>query len=105
VSRQVRLEPEAEEELVAAAAHYDRQVSGLGQEFVAATSAAIRRLRSWPNSGSPLESVDPALSVRRVPVPRFPYQLVYVRFGDDVHVVAVAHDSRRPGYWTERIRQ
>lgn len=105
MSRQVRLEPEAEEELVSAAAHYDRQVRGLGQEFVAATSAAIRRLRSWPNSGSPVDDVDPALSVRRVPVPRFPYQLVYVRSGEDVHVIAVAHDSRRPGYWTERIHE
>ena len=103
MSRQVRLEPEAEEELVAAAAHDERLVRGLGPEFVAATSAAIRRLRSWPKSGSPVDSVDPPLGVRRVPVPRFPYQLVDVRSGGDVHVIEVAHDARRPGYWTDRI--
>jgi len=33
----------------------------------------------------------------------FPYQIVYVRVGDDVHVIAVAYDGRRPGYWSDRI--
>jgi toxin ParE1/3/4 len=78
-------------------------VRGLGHEFVAAIRSAVGRLRSWPNTGSPVDTVDRALNIRRVPVPRFPYQLVYVRSGDDVHVIAVAHDARRPGYWTDRI--
>lgn len=103
MSRQVRFEPEAEQELVDGALHYDEQVPGLGSEFVTAVSTAIRRLRNWPNAGTPVDAVDPALNVRRVPVPRFPYQLVSVRSEDAVHVIAVAHDARRPGYWTDRI--
>jgi len=103
VSRHVRFEPEAEQELVDAARHYDEQVRGLGSEFVTAVSAAIRRLRNWPNAGTPVDALDPALNGRRVLVPRFPYQLVYVRFDDAVHVIAVAHVARRPGYWTDRI--
>jgi len=35
VSRRVRLEPEAEAELYAAAARYEREVRGLGKDFVA----------------------------------------------------------------------
>ncbi len=103
MSRRVRLEPEAEEELHAAAAHYDGQVSGLGRDFIAAASAAARRLRSWPHSGPFVDGVDQTLQVRRVPIPRFPYQLIYVQSGSDVHVIAVAHDARRPGYWSARI--
>lgn len=103
MSRRVRLEPEAEEELRTAAAHYDGQVSGLGRDFIAAASTAARRLRSWPHSGSFVDGVDPTLEVRRLSVPRFPYRLVYVQSGDDVHVIAVAHDARRPGYWSARI--
>lgn len=103
MSRRVRLEPEAEAELYAAAAHYDRQVRGLGKDFVSATRSVRRRLGRWPNGGSFVDGVDSALGVRRVPVPRFPYQIVYVRVGDDVHVIAVAYDGREPAYWSDRV--
>jgi hypothetical protein len=32
----------------------------------------------------------------------FPYSLVYRIQGDEIRIVAVAHHSRRPGYWVER---
>ena len=99
----VRLEPEAEAELSAAAAYYERQVRGLGRDFVAATRTVRQRLRRWPDSGSLVDGVDPVLGVRRLPVPRFPYQVVYVRTGDDVHVIAIAHDGHEPGYWSSRV--
>lgn len=103
MSRRVRLEPEAEAELYAAATRYEREVRGLGKDFIAATRAVRERLRRWPNSGSLADNVAPTLGVRRFPVARFPYQIVYVRVGDDVHVIAVAYDGREPGYWSDRI--
>lgn len=33
---------------------------------------------------------------------RFPYQIIYRVEKDAVTVVAVAHASRSPGYWTDR---
>jgi toxin ParE1/3/4 len=33
---------------------------------------------------------------------RFPYWLVYMVSEDEIRVLAVAHHSRRPGYWKER---
>lgn len=105
MSRRLRLEPEAEEELYTAAAHYDRQVRGLGKDFVGAARAAGQRLRRWPNSGSLVDDLDPALGVRRFPVQRFPYHVVYVQIGDDVHVIAVAYDGREPGYWSNRLQR
>lgn len=103
MSHRVRLEPEAEAELSAAAAYYERQVRGLGRAFIAATRAVRQRLRCCPDSGSLVDGVDTDLGVRRLPVPRFPYQVVYLRAGDDVHVIAVAHDRREPGYWGTRV--
>jgi hypothetical protein len=35
-------------------------------------------------------------------VHRFPFSLVYRLFSGDVHIVAVAHSSRRPNYWKDR---
>ena len=33
---------------------------------------------------------------------RFPYKIVYRLRTDDIVIVAVAHDSREPGYWHDR---
>lgn len=103
--RRVRLEPEAEDEIVEAALHYDQKGAGLGDEFVAAARAAQRRIQRWPNVGSFVDSVDRSLQVRRIPMARFPYQVVYVRAGDEVHIIAVAYDGREPGYWIDRLRR
>ena len=39
---------------------------------------------------------------RRAPVSRYPYHLAYLVADDEIHVLPVAHDHRRPTYWTGR---
>jgi plasmid stabilization system protein ParE len=43
-------------------------------------------------------------ATRRYVFPTFPFSLVYFTDEDVVVVVAVAGDSRRPGYWRKRLR-
>jgi len=41
---------------------------------------------------------------RRFLLRKFPFILIYrERAGGDIQIVAVAHTSRKPGYWKERI--
>jgi plasmid stabilization system protein ParE len=41
--------------------------------------------------------------LRRFVLPRFPYSLIYRHLGaDEVRILAVAHQKRRPRYWTGR---
>ena len=42
---------------------------------------------------------------RRYVFPTFPYSLVYFIENQVLHVVAVAHEKRRPGYWRERLHR
>jgi toxin ParE1/3/4 len=42
---------------------------------------------------------------RRYVFPTYPYSLVYFVEDDVIHVVAVAHDKKRPGYWRKRLRE
>ena len=39
---------------------------------------------------------------RKLNTDRFPYQIVYLIEGETIIVVAVMHQSRKPGYWKER---
>jgi hypothetical protein len=40
---------------------------------------------------------------RRVLLRRFPFSVVYAADSDVALVIAVAHHSRRPGYWCKRL--
>jgi toxin ParE1/3/4 len=40
---------------------------------------------------------------RRYVFPSYPYSLIYFVEAETIHVVAVAHQSRRPGYWRKRL--
>jgi plasmid stabilization system protein ParE len=68
-------------------------------EIDAVSSALARAPRSFPRLlGLPID-----LEVRRAFLRRFPYALVYYEMAGEVRVLAVAHTSRRPGYWLDRV--
>ena len=93
-----RLISEARDELVAGVSFYDSEYPGLGQEFAIEVRRLCRLIAEAPAAGF---EVRPA--VRRRIVRRFPYSILYTLEGDEVVVLAVAHQSRRPGYWTRRV--
>ncbi len=90
--------PEAEMELIEAAAHYELQVPGLGERFEAEVRRATDILLEHPDIGSP---ADPHL--RRFILNRFPVTLYYSATSDVLRIEVVAHQSRRPGYWRSRV--
>jgi toxin ParE1/3/4 len=68
--------------------------SGAGRAFRRRGRGRIARALSFPLSGSPSE-----LNLRRVMVRNFPFSVVYRPEAEGILVFAVAHHSRRPGYW------
>lgn len=98
-----RTEPEASAELGEAALWYERQRQGLGGEFLEAIDVALEFIARFPRAGTPVPDVPPGLPVRRVPVKRFPFHVVYLVLADVTRVLAFAHDRRLPGYWHSRI--
>jgi len=47
--------------------------------------------------------VIPKRNVRKFLLARFPYSVYYLSRDDEVLILAVAHGSRRPGYWRHRL--
>ncbi len=41
--------------------------------------------------------------VRKYILKRFPYLIFYIDYPEYIRVFAIAHTSRRPGYWKSRI--
>lgn len=98
MSTKYRLTSEATNELTAAVAFYDEQYPGLGRDFAVEVRRLCRIIASSPTAG-----VEVRPGIRRRILRRFPYLILYAHEADVVIVIAVAHQSRRPGYWTRRV--
>lgn len=93
----------AEDELIAAEPWYENRRLGLGREFRLAIDEAMERLNAAPLAAAPVLSVPIVLGARQVIVKRFPYSVIFIEHDSDLWVVAFAHQSRRPGYWRDRL--
>jgi len=92
--------PEAEAEIVQAAAYYEKQVQGLGARFLSDLETAIARIVDAPQLW-PLVEAD----VRRCSLRRFPYAVYYRILATGVRVLVVKHHRRHPDYWKKRISE
>jgi toxin ParE2 len=93
-----RFHEAAEAELTEAVAYYDAKASGLGDRLLAEVKAATLLIEQYPESSPVIDD-----GVRAKVLSRFPYTVMYVVEEHALYIVAVAHQSRRPGYWADRL--
>lgn len=89
---------EAMEELAEAMAFYESRAVGLGIDLLEKVDAAFARIQQSPEAW-PLHKRG---RFRKFFVERFPYVVFYLELPESILVVAIAHASRRPDYWTRR---
>lgn len=77
---------------------------GLGERFLDAVDVALRSILDDPEAWSVHQGRAHVPVVRTRSVPGFRYDIKYVIVGEGVVVLAYAHERRRPGYWSDRIR-
>ena len=93
----VRLHPDAEAELSEAAAFLDLESPGLGLVFLDDFEHAIKIIMSHPEVAPVLQG-----RVRRKVLRKFPYSIIYSVVDDEIRILAVCHQRRRPFYWRPR---
>lgn len=93
----VRLHPEAENEMIEAAAYYEAQQADLGKRFLAAIQDATNGILINPRL---YPVVD--LNVRRCLTKVFPFGVLFRIAPDEIVVVAFMHLARHPDYWKHR---
>jgi len=79
--------------------YYESCSAGLGIELEDEIDAVLETILQFPHA-APQWRDRPD---RRVAVlDRFPFTLVYQVKADEIVILALAHTSRRPGYWSRR---
>ena len=89
---------EAQAELDAAIFFYESRAKGLGLDLHAKVEQAVRAIQTSPESWPPHKHSG----FRKYFVERFPFIIFFLEMPDSIWIAAVAHASRRPGYWTGR---
>ena len=94
----VTLHPGAERDIGEAAAFYAREGSpALAATFVAEFKRVATLLLGHPEIGLPRTKGSRGLSMNV-----FPYTVIYRADADEIRILVVKHDRRRPGYGTTR---
>lgn len=87
----------ADDELLNEIGYLELRAKGLGRRFLAEICRAENLVSQFPESA---EEIRPG--IRKRLLRQFRYSLIYSIEKDGVLILAVAHHSRRPGYWVGR---
>ena len=90
----ILIRPAAAADIDEAFLWYERQQTGLGDEFLAVVQIALENIEAHPTR-CPLVHRE----VRRALLPRFPYGIFYRVYGERVVVIACMHGRRNPKRW------
>lgn len=88
----------AESELIESARYYESRREFLGDSFLDLVDEALIGIQRHPAWGQPGK-----FNTRSWKVRRFPFRIVYLEQAARIWIVALAHLSRKPGYWSARL--
>ena len=97
IARRIALREQARADIADAVEWYQRR--GLVSEFLKAFEAALATIRQ-----NPLQYQVVARGIRRAPLKRFPYGLMYFVDEDEVVILTCFHDRRDPRRWRDLIQ-
>jgi len=79
---------------------YNEQKYGLGDEFMEELETFYSKIEFNPDQYT---KIDTEIGLRACLLKCFPFKIIYKEYSESVFVVAVAHTSRLPNFWINRI--
>ena len=93
----VRYLDPAEEEFLTEIEYLEQRTKGLGRRFFHEVKRVEGLIARFPEAG---EEIRPGIRKRLLRT--FRHSVVYSVEPEGVLIIAIAHHSRRPGYWSSR---
>ena len=89
--------PDIASEIKASYEWYQNQAQGLGKDFIAELESAYEAIAELPDTWPKFSK-----NCRRFLLSRFPFSVIYQAQNDSILILAVMHNSKKPGYWRNR---
>ena len=100
---QVKIGKDAALELEEAADWYEKEQPGLGNRLISAFEHAIQLLGEVNPPLAPSGGSAGKKGAQKLILHKFPFSMIVYEMEHTIVVVALAHHSRRPGYWKSRV--
>ncbi len=97
MSSKVSFHEAAEGELNEAADFYDLVSPELGRLFIDEVQRTVGKIAEFPESAPLIRG-----HIRKKTIAKFPYLVIYSIHSDEIRILAIAHQRRRPFYWRGR---
>jgi len=94
----IRYHEAAEDELLNEIGYLELRANGLGRQFFEEIRRSEKLISQFPESAKEIRP-----GIRKRILRKFRYSLIYSIEEEGVLILAVAHHSRRPGYWLSRV--
>ena len=102
MKKAIRPSPFAEDEIEYYLRRYESESAGLGDRLWADIQDVGDLISNYPRIGESVKRTGGL--VRRFPLRKFPFFLIYRERGDYLQIIALAHTSRKPNYWRARLK-
>ncbi len=96
---------EAAEELSAVAAYLEEQRPGYGRRFLLNYQQKLQQMIRFPESAPLVNDMPEAYEIRSFALLQFRCSIIVARVEGVQVIVAVAHQSRKPAYWLDRLQE
>ena len=96
--KRVQWHEAAEDELLNEIGYLELQAPGLGRRFFAEVARVEALIAEFPEAAAEIRP-----SIRRRLLRKFRFSLLYSIEKQGTLILALAHHSRRPGYWVGRL--
>ena len=94
----ITFHPDVVKEVKSSYIWYQDKAKGLGDDYLTELETSYQAIVELPNIWSKFKKI-----FRRFLLSKFPFSIIYRFNGNTVFVVAVMHNSRKPGYWIGRL--
>ena len=81
----------------AAKNYYNGQLDDLGMDFIDEVEKSIELIQKSPTRWAIIED-----NIHKYILQRFPFTIYYIDDIEEILIMAIAHHSRKPGYWINR---
>lgn len=94
---QLRFHPDIVTEVKSSYCWYQEHATGLGDDFLDELESAYQEISEFPGTWPLFQN-----GFRRFLLSRFPFSVIYREHENSILIVAIMHNSRKPGYWLYR---
>lgn len=94
----LKFHPQVTEDLQTSYQWYQKQAIGLGDDFIQELESAYTVISDMPQIWPLFQK-----GFQRYILSKFPYSIIYQVDNQSIFIVAVMHNSRKPGFWHQRL--